>query len=130
MDRIEDRRKRWNQLRVRKEDPLVLVVRFVKSGKNSSGNSCEPGEVWKVDEEFAYSHCRGRSPLCELATEAELKAYRAKLIEIEAHTAFRGGGARRVVRSESSRALPRFRALWMNSNRAMYSGSFSCEMPR
>lgn len=79
VDQIEDRRKRWNQLRVRKEDPLVLVVRFVKPGKNSHGNSCNPGEVWEVDEEFAYSNCRGRSPVCELATEAELKAYRNKL---------------------------------------------------
>ena len=47
-----------------------------------------------------------------------------------AHTAFRGGGVRRVTMSDSSRAFPRFLALWTNSNRAMYSGSFSCEMPR
>ena len=47
-----------------------------------------------------------------------------------AHTVFRGGGASSVVRSVSSRAFPRFLALWTNSNRAMYSGSFSCEMPR
>jgi len=79
---IEARRKRWNQMGGPQPAPFRLVVRFVRPGKNSHGNTCEPGEVWEVGEEDAYGLLReleGKSPVGVLATDDELKAYKGSL---------------------------------------------------
>ena len=73
-------RKRRDQLGVALNKPRKLVVRFRRHGDNPLGHSCEPGEVWEVDEEAAYGLLRGRSPLCELATDADLKSFRDGII--------------------------------------------------
>lgn len=80
LEDIKGIKKRRDQLGVVLDVPRMLVVRFLRQGDNPLGHSCEPGEVWEVDEEAAYGLLRGRSPLCELATKSDLVAYREKLI--------------------------------------------------
>ena len=76
VEAIKGIKKRRDQMGVPIDVPRKLVVRYLRQGGHPLGHSCEPGEVWEVDEEAAYGLLRGSSPLCELATEAELKIFR------------------------------------------------------
>ena len=79
--RTREIKKRWDQLDIPNDQSRRFAVRYLKRGTHSKGHTCEPGEVCGVHEYHAYRLCRGRSPVCELATEAEIKAYRNRLIE-------------------------------------------------
>ncbi len=76
--------------------PNTLVVRLLTPGRfpihltqgiiyEERAEECETlpcaaGEIWEVEQNFAYQMLRGKSPVGGLATDAECEAYWAKLI--------------------------------------------------
>jgi hypothetical protein len=92
---VEANRRHRIQDGIHLELPEKLIVRLLRSdrfaihfkqgviyeirGADCQMYPCEAGEVWEVEYGFAHILLRGQSPVGELATEADLKAYIAKL---------------------------------------------------
>ena len=90
---VDARRKHRFKNGIPHSGPSTLVVRFLTPGrfaihvsqgiiyeKRSEGCEslpCAAGEIWEIEQDFAYRLLRGKSPIGTLATDAEWEAYRA-----------------------------------------------------